>query len=60
MRLPVFETGGAPIHERGVSPVPGVYFVGFPWLHTRKSGLIYGIKEDAEYIVNAITQHLTP
>jgi putative flavoprotein involved in K+ transport len=60
IRLPVSDAGGAPIHERGVSPVPGVYFVGFPWLHTRKSGLIYGIREDAEYIVNAIAQHLAP
>lgn len=58
IRLPVFDEGGAPIHERGVSPVPGVYFVGFPWLHTRKSGLIYGIKEDAEHVVNVIAQHL--
>lgn len=58
IRLPVFDAEGAPIHERGVSPVPGVYFVGFPWLHTRKSGLIYGISEDAEYVVNAIAQHL--
>jgi len=58
IRLPVLDAGGAPIHERGVSPVPGVYFVGFPWLHTRKSGLIYGIEEDAEYVVNAIAQHL--
>ncbi len=60
IRLPVSDAGGAPIHERGVSPVPGVYFVGFPWLHTRKSGLIYGIREDAEHIVNAIAQHLAP
>jgi len=58
IHLPVCDAGGEPIHERGVSPVPGVYFVGFPWLHTRKSGLIYGIKEDAEYVVNAIAQHL--
>jgi putative flavoprotein involved in K+ transport len=47
-----------PIHERGVSPVPGLYFIGFPWLNSRKSGLIYGITEDAERIVNAIAEQL--
>jgi putative flavoprotein involved in K+ transport len=38
--------------------VPGLYFVGFPWLNTRKSGLIYGIREDAEFIASDIAQYL--
>ena len=58
IRLPVLDQQGLPIHQRGVSPIPGLYFIGFPWLHTRKSGIIYGITEDAEHIVNAIAQHL--
>ena len=28
---------GAPVHQRGVSPVPGLYFLGLPWQHTRGS-----------------------
>jgi putative flavoprotein involved in K+ transport len=58
IRLPVVDGEGMPIHERGVSPVPGLYFIGFPWLNSRKSGLIYGITEDAERIVNAIAEQL--
>ncbi len=50
IRLPVLDEQGTPIHERGVSPVPGLYFVGFPWLHKRKSGLICGVEEDAAHI----------
>jgi len=59
IRLPIFDGEGMPIHERGVSPVPGLYFIGFPWLYKRKSGFIYGITEDADYIVNAISEQLT-
>ncbi len=56
--LPVLDGEGMPVHERGVSPVLGLYFVGFPWLNKRKSGLIGGVGEDAEYIVNAIAEQL--
>jgi putative flavoprotein involved in K+ transport len=34
------ETAGAPVHQRGVSPVPGLYFLGLPWQHTRGSALL--------------------
>ena len=49
------DKAGIPVHERGVSPQPGLYFCGFPWLSKRKSGLIYGISEDAAYIVEHIS-----
>src|SRR5262245_11846318 len=58
VRLPVLGNDGMPMHQRGVSPVPGLYFIGFPWLNSRKSGLIYGIQEDGEYITNAIARQL--
>ena len=58
IHLPVFDDQNKPIHERGVSPERGLYFVGFPWLNSRKSGVIYGIREDAEYIANAIREQL--
>ena len=45
--------------RRGISPVPGLYFVGFPWLNSRKSGIIYGVEEDARYIAGAIAEQLT-
>lgn len=55
LHLPVVDGDGHPIHRRGVSEVPGIYFLGFPWLHSRKSGVIYGIEEDARHLVEAIT-----
>jgi putative flavoprotein involved in K+ transport len=42
---------GWPLHERGASPVPGLYFVGLHWLHKRKSSLFLGVGEDAEHVV---------
>jgi putative flavoprotein involved in K+ transport len=50
----VRDENGRPVHKRGVSPVPGIYFLGFPWLHSRKSGIILGINEDARFIAETI------
>lgn len=58
MHLPVFDAEGNPLHQQGVAPVRGVYFAGFPWLRSRKSGIIYGIREDAQYIVAAVGRQL--
>ena len=38
--------------------VQGLYFIGFPWLNSRKSGVIYGIQEDANYIAEEVTKLL--
>jgi putative flavoprotein involved in K+ transport len=59
IHLPVLDAEGKPVHQRGISPVRGLYFIGFPWLNSRKSGIIYGIEEDAHYIADAIARHLT-
>ncbi|WP_176560056.1 NAD(P)-binding domain-containing protein [Brevibacillus dissolubilis] len=48
--VPVFDHKGFPVHERGVTGSPGLYFVGLPWLHKQKSPLIIGVGPDAEYI----------
>ncbi|MEJ2239352.1 MAG: NAD(P)-binding domain-containing protein [Gemmatimonadales bacterium] len=54
IHAPVTDEKGRPTHKRGISPVPGLYFLGFPWLHSRKSGIIHGIDEDARYIADTI------
>lgn len=54
----VTDENGRPIHTRGISPVPGIYFLGFPWLHSRKSGIIHGIDEDSRFIVEAIAARI--
>ncbi len=50
VRLPVFDTDGFPKTQRGVSACPGLYFLGMPWLHSMKSGLLFGVGEDAAVI----------
>jgi putative flavoprotein involved in K+ transport len=59
IHLPVLDAEAKPIHQRGVSQVAGLYFIGSPWLSSRKSGIIYGIAEDAQYIAGAIAKQLT-
>lgn len=54
VKLPVLDADGLPQHERGVTRFPGLYFIGMPFLHSGKSGLLYGAAEDAAYIANAI------
>jgi len=48
------DEAGRPIHQRGVSPVPGVYFLGLPWLSRRGSSFIWGVWHDAKYIADQI------
>jgi putative flavoprotein involved in K+ transport len=42
---------GAFLHESGVSPVEGLYFVGRPWQRNRASALVMGASPDAAQIV---------
>ncbi|KQP49999.1 MSMEG_0569 family flavin-dependent oxidoreductase [Pseudorhodoferax sp. Leaf274] len=53
---PVFNGRGHPVHERGVTAVPGLYFLGLPWLHTWGSGRFSGVARDAAYLAERIAQ----
>jgi putative flavoprotein involved in K+ transport len=52
--LPVFDTDGRPRHRRGVTDVPGLYFLGLTWQYTRGSALIGWVKDDAAFIAERI------
>ena len=52
VQLPVFDSAGYPIQKRGVTDYPGLYFIGLPWLHNARSGLLFGLKDDAAYIAS--------
>jgi putative flavoprotein involved in K+ transport len=56
VRLPIFDSDGYPIQKRGITENPGLYFVGLPWLHNAKSGLLFGVAGDAAYIASAINR----
>ncbi len=47
---------GYPKHYRGVSNIDGLYFIGLPWLHTRGSATLGGIKKDAQYLHKYISE----
>ncbi len=51
--LDVF-TGGEPEHTRGVTKVPGAYFLGLPLLYKTKSSFLSGVGEDAAYLAEQI------
>ena len=44
---------GWPVHDSGISPLPGLFFVGLHWLRKRNSSLFLGVGEDAEHVVEA-------
>lgn len=48
--VPVFDEEGQPVHRRGVTAAPGLYFLGLPWQHTTGSALLGFVKRDAAYI----------
>jgi putative flavoprotein involved in K+ transport len=53
--LPIFDSDGEPLHERGVvASEPGLYFVGLFFQSAGTSSLIGGVGRDAAYIANEI------
>ena len=54
LNVDTFDDSGKPIHRRGISNEPGVYFVGLPWLSRRGSSFIWGVWHDAKYIADHI------
>jgi putative flavoprotein involved in K+ transport len=54
IHLPVLDADGRLLQRRGVTDVPGLYFLGLTWQHTRGSALIGWVKDDAEYIAGRI------
>jgi putative flavoprotein involved in K+ transport len=56
LKLPIFDAGGRLRHRRGVTDIPGLYFLGLTWQHTRGSALIGFVKDDAEFIAGRIEE----
>ena len=56
IRVPVFDGRGYPTHRRGVTSVPGLYFVGLPWQYTWGSGRFGGVADDAAYLAEQLVQ----
>ncbi len=56
LEAPVFNGRGHPVHLRGVTAQPGLYFLGLPWLHTWGSGRFSGVARDAHFLAEQIAQ----
>ncbi len=54
LKADAFNNRGRPVHKRGVSNVPGLYFLGLPWLSRRASSFIWGVWHDAAYLADRI------
>ena len=50
------DASALPVHVDGVGTMAGIFYMGFPWLRKRKSGIIPGVDEDAAGIVDQLTR----
>jgi putative flavoprotein involved in K+ transport len=57
IHIPGMTRDGQVAHRRGVTDVPGLYFLGLPWQHTRGSALLGFVHEDAAHLAGLITSH---
>ncbi len=56
--FPVRDEFGYPVTDRGATEVPGLYFMGLNWMVKRKSGIIYGVGDDAAHVAQHLTRRL--
>ena len=54
IEAPVLDGAGYPVAPGGVSACPGLYFAGLNWMTWRKSGILWGVGDDAR----SVARHL--
>lgn len=54
LKVDAFNERGAPIHQRGLSKEPDIYFLGLPWQSRRGSSFLWGVWHDAKHIADQI------
>lgn len=54
VKFPVLDGSGWPIQTNGVTGIPGLSFVGMPWMPAIRQGILAGVGEHAAYIVERI------
>jgi putative flavoprotein involved in K+ transport len=52
--IPDVVRDGRIVHRRGVTDVPGLYFLGLSWQHTRGSALLGFVDDDASHVADRI------
>ena len=56
VELPIFNERNEPVHRRGVTAAPGIYFLGLSWLHKLTSAFLCGVGQDARYLAERIAE----
>jgi putative flavoprotein involved in K+ transport len=54
IHVPGLVREGRVVHRRGVTDVPGLYFLGLSWQHTRGSALLGFINDDAAWLADRV------
>jgi putative flavoprotein involved in K+ transport len=54
IQIPGVVREGHVVHQRGVTEVPGLYFLGLSWQHTRGSALLGFVNDDAAFLADRI------
>lgn len=54
IEAPALDARGEPVHVRGVTAVPGLYFLGLQWLSKMNSSFISGVGDDAAVLADHI------
>ncbi|KJC43763.1 FAD-dependent oxidoreductase [Bradyrhizobium sp. LTSP885] len=58
IEIPVLDANGDPRHRRGISEIPGLYFLGLQWLSKMKSSFLSGVGDDAADLADHIAGRL--
>jgi putative flavoprotein involved in K+ transport len=55
IQIPGVVREGHVVHQRGVTEIPGLYFLGLSWQHTRGSALLGFVSDDATYLAEQLS-----
>jgi putative flavoprotein involved in K+ transport len=56
VQAPVFAEDGCAAHRRGVTAVPGLYFLGLLWQHSQASASLLAPELDGPYLLERMGQ----
>jgi putative flavoprotein involved in K+ transport len=56
--VPVLNPHGEPVHTKGITGVPGMYFLGLQWLAKLNSSLLSGVGDDAAVLADHIAARM--
>jgi putative flavoprotein involved in K+ transport len=54
IEVPVLDARGEPVQRRGITEVPGLYFLGLQWLSRMSSSFLSGVGDDAAVLADHI------